>query len=254
MRYFTAHALPEASCSTNQAPYPIVLYSPGHSVLRAIDAEGGPNLASHGYVVVSVDHFDTTATVFPDGTLLYGDTTSSISPAGTQDRVKDLVYVLDELGRWNTGDPAFAGRLDLTKVAAMGGSWGGATAAEFGRLDNRCKAVIGLDSGAFSSAPQLQQIRQPLLEINASNTSDLAPYSMATQGAICFQISGTDHMQVVACDWHWFFYPSDIAGGREVNRTIHAYTLWFLNKYLKDLNEPMPAPGNYRRVVNLRQK
>ena len=39
--------------------------------------EQAENLASHGYVVAAVDHFDAEGTVFPDGTYLHGDTTDA---------------------------------------------------------------------------------------------------------------------------------------------------------------------------------
>lgn len=255
MPYLMSQALRDAPCATNQAPYPILLMSPGWTGQGGIAAgEMGPVLASHGYVLLSVDHYDAIRTVFPDGTYLQGDIASPISSAGLQDRVKDLVFILDELARWNINDPVFAGRLDLTKVAALGGSWGGVTASEFGRLDARCKAVIGLDPMPFSSAPQLVRVQQPLLEINASNNGDTTLYTMATNEAIWFQISSTDHMMIAAADWYWAWYPGNVAGGREVARTINAYTLWFLNKHLKSSADPIPALTSYPRVTGFRQK
>jgi dienelactone hydrolase len=253
--YLHSHAVPDVPCATDQASYPIVVNSPGWTGQgRIAAAEMGPNLASHGYVVVSVDHYDATRTVFPDGTYLQGDIASSKSPAGLQDRVKDLVFILDELALWNTHDPVFAGRLDLTNVAAMGGSWGGVTASELGRIEDRCKALIGLDPMPFSSAPQLLRLQQPVLQINASGNSDTTPFSMTSNHAIFFQISNSDHMLIAGGDWYWAWYPANVAGGREVARTINAYTLWFLNKYLKGCTDPMPALADYPRVINFKQK
>jgi len=63
--YFRSHALPEARCASGQAPYPILVYSPAR--VHAQHPGGcGPDLASHGYVVVAIDHFDAPGTVFPD--------------------------------------------------------------------------------------------------------------------------------------------------------------------------------------------
>jgi len=229
-----------------------VLFSPGWTGTRNM-SELGANLASHGYVVVGVDHYDAIRTAFPDGTYLQGDTGAG-GTAGFQDRVNDLGFILDELTRWNTNDPLFAGRLDLTKVAVGGGSLGGVTVAEFGRIDPRCRAVIGLDPGGFSTAPQLTRVQQPVLEINASNNSSSPLYNMASQGATWFQISSTDHLLIAGIDWYWAWHPENVAGDREVARTINAYTLWFLNKYLKGSSDPVPPLAQYPRVINFKQK
>ena len=126
--------------------------------------------------------------------------------------------------------------------------------AEFGRIDSRCKAVIGLDPGAFSSAPQLLQVPQPVLEINRSDNYDTPLYNLAINRAIWFQISGSDHLLIAGADWYWAWHPENVAGGREVARTINAYTLWFLNKYLKGSSDPMPALAEYPRVTGFKQK
>jgi hypothetical protein len=212
----------------------------------------GPELASHGFVVVGVDHYDALRTVFPDGTYLQGD--PSLSVAGNLDRVQDLVFILDELERWNTNDPLFVGRLDLTKVASMGGSRGAVTAAQYGWRDNRCRAVIGLDPGAFGAAPEVQQIAQPALEIRRANNLGTVLYDRTTNHAVWFQISGTDHLLVAGNDLAWAWYPADVTLGRDVARTLNAYVLWFLNKYLKGSTDPMPALAEHPRAVNFKQK
>jgi hypothetical protein len=249
MPYLMAHALPDAPCATHQAPYPVVLFSHGWTGMRSGPGSGS-DLASHGYVVVKVDHYDALRTVFPDGTYLQGDTTNG-GAAGSQDRVNDLGFILDELTRWNTNDPLFAGRLDLTKVAVGGGSLGGSTAAAFGRVDPRCQVLFALDSTADSTALPLQQ---PVLQINASDRVDTTLYSTTTNHAVWFQISSTDHLLIAGVDWYWAWHPENVAGGREVARTINAYTAWFLNKYLKGSSDPVPPLAEYPRVTGFKQK
>lgn len=253
MPFLVSHALPNAPCATAEAPFPILLDSHGWGGFRTGSALG-PELASHGYVVVGVDHYDAIRTVFPDGTYLQGDIGSGNGASGTQDRVQDLVYILDEMTRWNTSDPFFAGRLDLTRISAIGGSWGGVTVAEFGRVDARCKAVIGLDPMPFGSAPQLVRVAQPVLEINASNNGDATLYDMSSASATWFQISNTDHLMIAGFGLYWAWQPANIASGREVARTINAYVLWFLNKHMKGANDAMPAPARHPRAVFFKQK
>jgi len=251
--YFVSHALPGAPCATEGGPCPIVLYSPGWTAARYGAAEKAENLASHGYVVASLDHFDATQTVFPDGTYLRGDT-SVMSNAGFQDRVRDLLFVLGELARWNDTDPAFAGRLDLTKVAAMGMSWGGGVAGEFGRIDDRVKAVVLLDA-YLQNADDLVRLglSKPFIGMYSTELGgETGLFNKATRDAVRFLISSTGHLNFD--DWYWYSYADKVGAGREAARTINVYTLWFLNKYLKGSSDPMPALADYPRVINFKQK
>ena len=257
--YLRSYSLCEASPAATEAPWPIVIYSPGHTGVRATATELAEDFASHGYVVVSVDHSDADGTVYPDGTYLRSFATpnnpSSVWVAGFQDRVKDLFLILEGLTRWNSSDPAFVGRLDLSRVATMGHSWGGGVAGEVGRVDERVRAVILLDA-YLQEADELVRygLSKPFLGIySTEGGGDSTLYShAATQRAIWFMINPSRHDQFHA--YHWLAFPSDLSGGREVGRTVRAYALWFLNKCLKGLDEPMPAQADYPRVSSFKQK
>jgi len=81
---------------------------------------------------------------------------------------------------------------------------------------------------------------------------DTRLFNMATRDAVWFQVSSTG--QLNSHDWYWRAYPSGVEAGREAARTINAYTLWFLNKYLKGSTDPMPALADYPRVINFKEK
>jgi pimeloyl-ACP methyl ester carboxylesterase len=248
---FVSCALPDARCAAAQAPYPIVIYSHGWGDVRFEVAGRAPHLASYGYVVVAIDHFDAFGSVFPDGTYLHGDG-STATLAGTQDRIRDVQVVLDELSRWNDGDPILASRLDLDHIATMGFSWGAESAGEAARTDARCKAAILLDEG-FSFVPDLVRLglQKPLLLINAQY-GDESLALRNSQDAISFWISSIVHLELT--DYCWITDPSDLRNGREAARTLNDYSLWFLNKYLKGINDPIPPPSNYRLISNFKQK
>jgi len=81
----------------------------------------------------------------------------------------------------------------------------------------------------------------------------------ATPGATTgywFQISSTAHGDFA--DFTWWGSPrptaSKLAQNREATRTMNAYIVWFLNKYVRGINDPMPPPSDYPRVINFRQK
>jgi len=249
--YFRSHALPEARCASAQAPYPILVYSPGLGCTRNTLAGCGPDLASHGYVVVAIDHFDAPGTVFPDGTILHGDWSAS-SSTGTQDRIRDVLFVLDQLPGWSDHDPILAGRLDLERIATMGFSWGAESAGEVARVDARCRAAILLDE-PFMFVPELLRfgLQKPLLLVRAEY-ADQTLYTKNTQDAVFFQLNSIIHGQLV--DYYWLSNPGDVMDGREAARTLCDYTVWFLDKYLKGISDPTPDPRNYRLISNFKQK
>ncbi len=249
---FVSHALPGARWATDRGSYPVVIYSPGGWGTRTEIVERGPDLASHGYVVVAADGTDVFATTFPDGTYLKGDSNLGVTGAGFQDRIQDLRFILDQLGKWNQTDPDFANRLDLNNVATMGFSWGGGVAREMARIDERCKATIVLE-GYFQNTPNLS-LPKPSISIYAQPInlpgSEYLLFNLATHDAIWMQITATVHSDF--CDYYWYYNrPASV---REAVRTINAYTLWFLNKYLKGSTDPMPALADYPRIINFKQK
>ena len=247
---FRSSAQPEVPCASVGAPYPIYAYSPGGYSFRTDLAERGPYLASYGYVVVASDPMDAPTSVFPDGTVVKGNTSW---PSFT-DRVRDLQVILEELGRWNTSDPLFAGRLAVTSVAVGGHSYGAGVAAEMCRLDARCRAFLSFE-GYFQDAETVLSsgLSQPILSMYASGLYDantaMRLHQRATRDSIWFQIKNTVHDSF--CDYYWAVYP---AGGCEAARIMNTYTLWFLNRHLKNSNEPMPDPADFPRIVNFKQK
>ena len=248
---FTGYAIRDAAFAPGQSSCPIVLASHGLTSFRDDLTSNAEDLASHGYVVISVDHFDASATVFPDGTYLKG--IRSDSEAGMRDRVNDLVFVLDELGKWNQTDPLFAGKLDLEKVAAIGFSWGGATAAEFCLTDPRCKAAILCDPALWGQKlQQAKTLSTPTLTMHNSSNGDTTMQGKASAGSIWFQLSNTVHVDLSSD--YWWPSPVNIQSGREVARTIHSYSVWFLNKFLRGIKDPMPPLRDYPRVINFKQK
>ncbi|WP_262415294.1 alpha/beta hydrolase family protein [Streptomyces gougerotii] len=136
---------------------PVVLHSPGLEVSRTLGTSTAIELASRGYVVVTVDHtYETPAVQFPGGRVEFQEPMS-----GTEDlkkvvetRVRDIRFVLDQLALVRRGPGPDARRglpkgldkaLDLERVGMYGHSGGGATAAETMRVDRRIDAGVNMD-------------------------------------------------------------------------------------------------------------
>jgi hypothetical protein len=143
--------------------WPVVLFSPGFGSARELSAGLADDLASRGYVVVSMSHtHESLAVEFPGGRveppLIDQDDPTQFKTA-LDARVADTRFVLDQLGSIARGHnpdaerdplPRGLGRaLDLSRVGMFGHSYGGFTAGETMVHDRRIDAGMNVD-GAMS--------------------------------------------------------------------------------------------------------
>jgi dienelactone hydrolase len=250
---FVAHSLPGAKVSPAQARYPVIIYSHGYGAIRAQNSDKFENLASHGYIVVSPDHVDAYATLFPDGRYLKG-TDTGVGRAPFLGRVQDLRIVLADLERVNASDPVLAGRIEVNKVGVFGFSFGGGPVAELCRTDDRCRAALLMEA-TLQGADELFQVglQKPLLGMNASTgIGDSTLFNKATQDAIFFWISTTDHSSF--SDGPLIADPT--LDNRQVALTINAYLVSFFNKYLKGQDDHLldGPSASFPRVIDFKKK
>ncbi len=169
------HALADAPLAPGR--FPVLLLKSGIGALAIDYTTLAEDLASRGYVVVGNDTpYSTGLVVYPDGRVVTptaranpGDGRGGAHAEAWADTLvgvwsADTRFELDRLARLNASDPSgrFTGRLDLTRVGAVGHSFGGATAAQFCHDDARCRAAIDLDGQPFGSVVR-EGVRRPLL-------------------------------------------------------------------------------------------
>lgn len=177
-------AVVDAVPSGDRAKWPVVLFSPGYGAPRAAYAGLASALASRGYVVLAVDHpYEAAVTQLADGRVVgmtehYSDAMAYM--AGQQSlRAADLGFVADQLGRPDAMGSRLAGRLDLDRIAAIGHSLGGATAAEAMDIDPRIKAAANIDGTLYGPVVD-HRLRGPFLLLE----SDLAGTAHSPQNRI----------------------------------------------------------------------
>ena len=186
----TAHSVDGAPLSDAVATYPVLLLSPSGfpPLLLSGTAE---ELASHGFVVVGVNHtYETAVTVFPDGRTVAMNPAAIAGALGPQTgayqtvfdgradvcryKAADLSFVADRLADLDPDDP-LAGRLDLRRLTAGGHSFGGAAALQWCRDDERCTAAVNLDGALWCEVGWLG-LPRPVLQVLAPHHEfDAAP-------------------------------------------------------------------------------
>ena len=143
--------------------WPVLLYSHSLGGERFETTSIVEDLASHGYVVVTIDHVhDADVVVLPDGSVDFcavpPPTEDKDTPDTTKEivsRVADVGFVLDQLAVINGGGnpghesgplpSGLRGALDLGRVGMFGQSDGGSTTAHAMHVDARIKVGVNLD-------------------------------------------------------------------------------------------------------------
>jgi predicted dienelactone hydrolase len=143
---------------------PVLIYSHDFGGDRGFGTAQVEDLASHGYVVATIDHtHDAGEVAFPDGRVeaatLGDDTDDATLVRDVAVRDADTRFLLDKLAVINAaGDPdaehrplphGLRGALDLSRVGMFGHSLGGATAAAAQHDDRRIRAGVDLDGTLF---------------------------------------------------------------------------------------------------------
>ncbi|WP_248964787.1 alpha/beta hydrolase family protein [Sphaerisporangium perillae] len=236
------HARVDAPPLPSEKGLPLVVMSPGFSFPRATLTSLGEDLASRGYLVAAVEHtYESVGTTFPDGR-----TTTCVACEGPMTkekgekvagiRVADLSFVLDRL----TADGRWSRLIDQSKIAMVGHSMGGNSAAQVMLADGRVKAGVNLD-GTF--LPTVGELTRPFLMIGTE--SGHSPGGKDTSWDESWRrlggpkqwltVAGTDHSSFTdyaVLREQLGISPTVIKGTRAVEIT-RAYVAAFLDRRLR---------------------
>jgi len=176
-QWITTPANLNAPISTDEATFPVLLFSHGLGGFKAQNTFQVIELASHGYVIIAIDHPGyAAATVLGERVLTnrHADLLGAeahVLDNHVGDWVNNLQTVLDSLPTINQ---RFDNRLDETKIGAFGHSFGGATAYQLLLVDARVQAAVNMDGGAFGI---IRPTHKPFFYLNASSTLDFEAFS-----------------------------------------------------------------------------
>jgi predicted dienelactone hydrolase len=154
--------------------HPVLLYFPSWGGTRADNTALAEDLASNGFVVVGMDDMypsrplDFSSEASYEGSVRWGDRKVELQASAAR-------RVLDTLGSLNANDPEgrFTAHLDMTRIGALGFSFGGAVAGQLARDDHRVRAAADMDGWLFGDVAK-HGLSKPFL-ILGGNDPDAAP-------------------------------------------------------------------------------
>jgi dienelactone hydrolase len=230
--------------------HPVVVFTPGLTATFTDYTFLTEDLASRGYIVVSVAHtYETTAVELSDGRLARSAVGSHLGgPVQGDDRslssivyarLLDLKFVVSELERLNAQrDGAFASKLDLSKIAVAGHSVGGLTALLSIDLDPRLKAAVNMDGFVPAALPS--GTKQPVLILAADrerwDPTECRLWDNLEGARLAVNLRGTEH--VALSDWIWLTKNSIQTGSMGPEKTMAAvrdYIAAFLDANLRSM-------------------
>ena len=269
----------ESKLAPSSTAYPVILFSHGWNGFNAQNSGQVIQLASHGYVVVGLQHtYGALITIFPDGTIAKNNPSALPGGAGTEEYESaaqilseqwagDMGFALDFLELQNNDETSsFHNLLDLSNVGVYGHSTGGGAAIEFCGTDIRCKALLGMDPFMRPVSYEVLEngLSQPSFfmfsqrwadELDSRNNElfhKFIPGVEQSWGVIT--INGTAHYDFTDIPLLSPLAPQlGLKGpinGRQVILIVNDYLLSFFNATLKDESTNLfsEGPGKYSEV------
>ncbi|RDU25228.1 alpha/beta hydrolase family protein [Anaerosacchariphilus polymeriproducens] len=175
LKYTKSNSFDDAEISNSCNSYPLIILNHGLGTSRLLHITQAENLASHGYIVVSIDHtYSSIKTLFPNGKstnfMISEDklNTSLEYRIGVEKMwVKDIKFIVDRFIKANSDTESFFnGKVDINNIGIFGHSFGGAAAFDLCYNDSRFKAGIDLDGSLYSCTqykPDNKSMNKPFM-------------------------------------------------------------------------------------------
>ncbi|MEV4619016.1 acetylhydrolase [Asanoa sp. NPDC049573] len=224
---------------------PVVVFSHGAGGHRSEASVVVQGLASHGYVVVTVDHTYDAFVEFPDGRLAVDRDDVPFTP---WDSTQDIRFVLDRVADLAAGRnpdaerrrlPAGLGAtLDPGRIGMFGWSKGATATALVMNVDRRVRAGLSLD-GPMESQPRPAATDRPFMlmtaEFNRTGAEAVAEFWSLLRGwRLNVQADGAVHSSYV--DHQWLLPQIGVHDGLDPARAVRiqqAYPLAFFDLHLR---------------------
>ena len=203
-----------APFSDERERYPVVIISHGWQGFRELHTDFAEELASNGFIAVSIDHtYGSQAVRLPDETVAYlnpdalpgsygEDGFAEASQLLVTTYGEDVISVLNDLEKKNREDDFLMNRMDLSSIGVMGHSTGGGGDVHAALKDARIKALLGLDAwvNPLDKDVLSQGLSIPALFIRSEqwsqgpNNTALGMLLSASEESTFLQMNKTNHV------------------------------------------------------------
>jgi dienelactone hydrolase len=273
----------DAPIASGDSRFHVLLFNHGWGGRRTQDTFLTEDLASHGYVVASIDHpYNAGLVAMPDGRVIE-DTLGpdAINPSvrtaaqilNTWNKelskwVEDDRFVLDTLQTQNLDKTSFwFNRLDTTRTGAFGHSFGGAASVQICSVDARVQAGLNMDGWTFgdlthrvdgqslmfiygggnSSKPQVRRA-DPTAEMQLDlQDANEVESSLKEYGGYKLTVEHTSHMDFtdhsLVFPWRNWKDRTHITPVR-IQTIVRAYTLAFFDQTLQGKQSDLLQRGD----------
>ena len=203
------YGMENAPISKAQNQWPVIIFLTGNGSSRAFYTSLVAGLASHGYVVLAIDHpYEAMITQLADGKIvttiedhLNDSDLSQFMKDRLDTRIADIQFVINQLGNPKASPDNFLSSLDQNRIVITGHSLGGATAAVAMAFDSRIKAAANIDGTLYGELPKPNEPRPfLLLESNKGESDRYVRYENGNQkffkqfgGGYRYEIPEADH-------------------------------------------------------------
>lgn len=260
---------------------PVLLLNPAWNGRRSYYMYLVEELASHGFVVVGIDHTGNSGPIaFPDGHVSMPPQDSNLdfqhrsyaqlNAYGAQQQeiqVDDDRFVLDQMELWDKDrSNRYFQRLDMGRVGALGHSFGGSVSAEDCLEDSRFKAALDMD-GSYWGKVQNSGVAKPLMMIeedlpaftneelqnNPGITNDHLfdlsdDATLHNSNGYRVLVHGSTHSSFsdrsLFSPWKRYSGEGDVPALRQYS-IIRSYVLAFFNKTLNGIDSPLLNAGDH---------
>ncbi len=201
-----------APISKIQNKWPVIIFLTGNVASRAFYTSLVADLASHGYVVLAIDHpYEAMITELANGKIVttiedHKNATdlTDFMKARIDTRIADVQFVLTQLGNSKDNIGNFFSSLDQNRIFITGHSLGGATAAVAMALDSRIKAAANIDGTLYGDLPERDGPRPfLLLESNKAEKGRYERYEKGNQ-KLFKQFGGGYRYEIIEADHYSF--------------------------------------------------
>jgi len=114
---------------SGDGPFPVVVFSHGAGGNLDSNFAQAKHLATHGYLVVCVEHIGSNTKKLLSGGLRVGKTMAAVTRDANEamDRPKDIHFAIDQIETWHRSHSSLQGKFDLQRVGVLGHSFGAYT-------------------------------------------------------------------------------------------------------------------------------